>query len=264
MALIQVDFYSKALSKITGFTMVLPNDTIPEMIVNNEHYQRPMKTLFLLHGYSGSNKDWILGSSVQEMALKYNMAVIMPSGDNSFYLDGKGTGKAYGQYVGEELVEYVRKTFGLSVKKEDTFIGGYSMGGFGAIHTGLAYPETFGKIIALSSALIIHNIKNIEEDFKDFIADFYYYTSVFGDLHKLEASQNNPEVLIRKRKEEGQVIPLIYMACGTEDFLIENNRAFHNFLKEEDIDVHYVEGPGVHDWNFWNTYLEPGIQWLFK
>lgn len=265
MALIQAEYYSKSLSKVTGFNMVFPNDIydiFPQITEENENYKRQMKTLYLLHGYSGSNKDWLLGSSVQELAVKYNLAVVMPSGDNSFYLDGKGTGKAYGQYVGKELVKYVRKTFGLSEKKEDTFIGGLSMGGFGAIHTGIVYPDTFGKIIALSSALIIHNIKNMKEDFKDSIADYYYYHSVFGDLKKLDTSPNNPEYLIHQLKEERRQVPPIYMACGTEDFLIENNRDFYNFLKKDNINVYYEEAAGVHDWNFWNRYLEPGIQWM--
>lgn len=262
MGLIQVDFYSKALAKVTNFQMILPNDVPPEMMIGNENYNRNRKVLFLLHGYSGTSRDWLLGSLVQEMAAKYNIAMVMPSGDNSFYLDGQGSGRAYGQFVGQELVEYVRKTFGLTDKKEDTFIAGYSMGGFGAIHTGLAYSNTFGKIAALSSALIIHNIANQKEDFKDVIADYYYYSLMFGNLSRLEQSDNNPEILIRRLKEEKQEIPPIYMACGTEDFLIRENREFHEFLQKENVPVQYIESPGFHNWDFWNQYLEPAIQWM--
>lgn len=262
MAILQVDVFSKALEKSTSFHMVLPND-VPEMMTKgNKNYNRKMKTLFLLHGYSGASKDWLLGSLAQELAVKYNIAIVMPTGDNSFYLDGQGKGRAYCRYVGQELVDYVRNTFNLSMDKEDTFIGGLSMGGFGAIHTGLYYPETFGKIVAFSSALIIHNIKNKAEDFEDAIADYVYYTSVFGDLNKLETSVNNPEYLIHVLKKEKKTIPDIYMACGTEDFLIEENRAFHKFLQEEEVDVEYIESPGIHNWDFWNYYLEPSIKWL--
>jgi len=264
MAVFQADIYSKSLAKSTCFHMVLPNDVPPMMTEGNENYNRKMKTLFLLHGYSGSSKDWLLGSSVQELATKYNIAVIMPSGDNSFYLDGKGTGRAYGTYVGQELVDYVRKTFNLATDRDDTFIGGLSMGGFGAIRTGLYYNETFSKVVGLSSALIIHNVKNKKEGFKDAIADYDYYTLVFGNLEQLENSVNNPEYLIKKLKEENKPIPKIYMACGTEDFLIEENRAFFRFLKDEKIDVEYIESPGVHNWDFWNAYLEPSIKWLLS
>lgn len=264
MAIIQNDFFSRSLARVTGFYMVLPNDMIPEMVGENEHYKRATKTLYLLHGYSGNNRDWLLGSLVQQLSAKYNLAIVMPSGDNSFYLDGKGTGKAYCQYTGKELVEYVRKTYGLSDQREDTLVGGLSMGGFGAIHTGLYFPDTFSKVIALSSALIIHNIENMQEDTKDGVADYDYYTSVFGELSKLGDSVNNPEYLVRALKQEGKSMPSIYMACGSEDFLIEPNRAFHKFLQEEQVDVTYTESPGVHDWSFWNQYLEPGIEWALS
>lgn len=264
MAVLQVDYYSQALEKSTCFHMVLPNDLTPLMLEGNENYNRPMKTLFLLHGYSGASKDWLMGSSVHELAAKYNFAVVMPSGDNSFYLDGKGTGRAYCRFVGEEIVEYVRKTFNLAIDKEDTFIGGLSMGGFGAVHTGLYYPDTFGKIVALSSAFITNTIKNQTEGYKDDIADYDYYTYIFGDLSKLEESVNNPEYLVKKLKKEGKTLPDLYMACGTEDFLIEENRAFYKFLKDEMVDVEYIESTGEHTWDFWNYYLEPSIKWLLS
>lgn len=264
MALFQMDFYSKVLSKVTNVNVIIPNDAHPEMLAGNPAHQRGMKTLYLYHGYSASNKEWFMESSVQEMALKYNLAIVMPSGDNSFYLDRKGTGRAYCQYVGKELVDYTRKTFGLSDKKEDTFVGGLSMGGFGALHTGLSFPQTFHKIIALSSALIIHSIEHMKEGEGDLIADYDYYSTVFGDLDQLETSINNPEYLVKRLKEEGQAIPPIFMACGTEDFLIEQNRAFHRFLEQEKADVQYTESPGIHNWKFWNSYLEPAIQWMLK
>ena len=143
MALIQVDYFSNALARSTCFQLVLPNDSPSFVTDGNDNYKRKMKTLFLLHGYSGSSKDWLYGSSAQELAGKYNMAIVMPTGENSFYLDGKGTGKAYCSLVGQELVDYLRNTFNIAMDKEDTYIGGLSMGGFGAIHTGLYYPETF-------------------------------------------------------------------------------------------------------------------------
>lgn len=262
MALFQIDYFSKSLAGVTNFNLILPNDAFPDMVKDNEYYKRKAKTLFLLHGYSGGSKDWLTGSLISELAMKYNLAVVMPYCGNSFYLDGKGTGKAYCQYVGKELVEYVNKTFGIADKKEDTFIGGLSMGGFGAIHTGVVFPKTFGKVFALSAALIVHNIEHMKEDFSDGFADYYYYSSVFGDLEKLAESPNNPEYLIRKLKENGEEVPPIYQACGSEDFLIEPNRAFHKFLTDQKVNTTYIESHGVHNWDFWNEYLEPAIKWL--
>ena len=264
MALIQVNFYSTSLMRNVTYHMILPNDLPADMKKGNVHYDREMKTLYLLHGYSGSTMDWLLGSLAQEVAGKYNLAIVMPSGENSFYLDGKGTGRAYGRFVGEEIVSYTNRVFGLSSKREDTLIGGLSMGGFGAIHTGLKYHDTFGSIIGLSSALIVNSIMNKEEGYSNEIADYDYYVSVFGDLSKLENSENNPEYLVKKLVKEGKQIPAIFMACGTEDFLIEENREFYRFLKENNVEVTYKESPGVHNWDFWNEYLEPSIKWALE
>lgn len=90
MALLQVNTFSQALSRIITFHIILPNDAPPEMLAGNSNYDRPMKTLYLLHGFSGSTQDWLTGSLIQELALKYNLAVVMPAGENSFYLNGKG------------------------------------------------------------------------------------------------------------------------------------------------------------------------------
>lgn len=264
MAFLEINFYSNALSRITSFHMVLPNDLPDVMKAGNVHYEREMKTLYLLHGFSGYNKDWMLGSLAQDLAVKYNLAIVTPSGENSFYLDQKGTGRAYGKYVGEEIVSYVRKTFGLSDKKEDTFIGGLSMGGFGAIHTGLMYPETFGGMFGLSSAMIVNKIKGKQEGYQDEVADYDYYKAVFGDLNQLDNSENNPEYLIKRKLEMGEEIPGIYMACGTEDFLLSENREFHKFLDDHKIAHTYKESKGIHDWKFWNEYLEPAIMSMLQ
>lgn len=262
MALFNIQFYSTSLARSTQMLLLLPNDVAPDGQVNNENYQRKMKTLVLLHGYSGSFYDWLTGSRVQELSARYNLAVVMPNGENSFYLDQKGTGHAYGTFVGEELITYLQKTFHIAMCKEDTYIGGLSMGGFGALHTGLLYPEHYSKIFALSSALIMHEVMAMKEGEGNEVADYDYYRTVFGEPGKLENSENNPEYLVKRRKKEGEQIQPVFMACGTEDFLLENNRKFRDFLVAEGVDLTYQESAGIHDWEFWCRYLEPSIQWL--
>ncbi|MDE8718927.1 hypothetical protein PZH37_18300, partial [[Eubacterium] siraeum] len=41
---------------------------------------------------------------------------MIPHGENSFWLDGLSTGHKYCTYVGEELIDYIRNTFGLAQK----------------------------------------------------------------------------------------------------------------------------------------------------
>lgn len=261
MALLHVDYYSMALSGTSDFYAVLPNDVPPMMNGGNPAYERPTKTLVLLHGYSGNSTDWITSSSVRDLSMLYNLAIIMPSGRNSFYLDKEVSGEKYATYVGEELISYCRKNFGLSDKAEDTFIGGLSMGGFGALRTGLKYSDNYSKIIALSSALIIHQLKDMTPGFDNGMANYDYYAATFGDLSTAEERDCNPETIVLDKLNKGEKLPGIFMACGSEDFLIEPNRAFAEFLKTHNVPVEYRESAGIHNWKFWNEYIEPGIKW---
>ena len=95
MALFSVDFYSKSLFRPVNFKLFVPNDVPPEMKMGNTYYERPTKILVLLHGYNGGNLDWALYSNASEISSKYNLAVILPSGENSFYLDSEATGHKY-------------------------------------------------------------------------------------------------------------------------------------------------------------------------
>ena len=260
MADLTVRFFSDALKRDVSFLMEIPNDIRTDYPRNDlKRTDSPMKTLFLLHGYNGAAHNWIPGN----LAEQYNFAIVIPSGENSFWLDGPATGRQFATFVGEELVEYVRKTFHLAMTKEDTYLMGYSMGGFGALHTAFAYPETFGKTAALSSALIHNEVAKMKEGEGNEVANYDYYRMCFGDPAKLAESDNNPEYLLKKQLAAGKKIPEIFMACGTEDFLLEPNRAFHKFLEEQKVEHVYMESKGIHDMKFWQEYAEKFIPMMF-
>jgi len=260
MSNIRVEFFSQSLMRPVAFDMFIPNDLRTDMPKQPDpYYDRKCKTVIVLHGYTGWGKGW---NSMFELAEKYNFALVLPSGENSFYLDSEATAGKYGTFIGVELVEYIRKTFYFCCKKEDTFISGLSMGGFGALHIGLSYPDTFSKILALSSALIVHEISNMKPGEENEVANYYYYRNFFGDLENLIESDKNPETLLTKLIGQGKEIPQIYMACGTEDFLLEENRRFHNFLTANNVHVDYFESSGGHDMEFWNEYFAKGFRWM--
>lgn len=79
----------------------------------------------------------------------------------------------------------------------------------------------------------------------------------------MEESDNNPETLARKLKETGQKIPTIYMSCGTEDFLLENNRELHAYLDSIQVEHTYLESPGAHDMTFWSEYAVKFVEMMF-
>lgn len=263
MANLQGTYFSKMLDRPTHFTVVLSNDAAWG-IENNPHFKRPAKNVYLLHGFSGCDTDWYTNAPLGEIANRFNVNFFMPNGDNNFYLNQPQTGCQYATFAGEEFVEYTRKTFGLSDKREDTFIGGLSMGGFGALHTAFLYPETFGKVIALSSALIQNGLAFMSPDMPNGMANYEYYAWVFGDLKKAAQTDINPEVLVRNLKESGAQIPDVFMACGTEDFLIQPNRDFKAFLDGIGVPATFVTAPGVHDFQFWRTHLVTGLTWALE
>ena len=157
MARIEVEYFSNALVRPITFRVVLPNDPRAEVPgiqkPYNPHIDRPMKTVFNLPGYTGG-AEW--GNEL--LAQQYNTAIISVYGENAFYVNNAAPSGRYADFIGEEIVDYVRKTFGLAMTPEDTYITGISMGGYGALRTALAHPETFGKVTGQSSALIIHGI----------------------------------------------------------------------------------------------------------
>ena len=186
----------------------------------------------------------------------------MPSGDNMFYVDQESSHNYYGELIGKELVEITRKMFPLSDKREDTFIAGLSMGGYGAIRNGLKYHDTFGYIAGLSSAMLIDGLEERTNDTPLFIERRDFAESFFGDLSKVKNSDKDPKWLVTKLLEKQAELPKMYLACGIEDSLVEPNRKFRDWLLSSGVDVTYEEGPGSHEWDFWNRYIKKVIDWL--
>ena len=263
MQVIHVYFQNDSTVMAGEFNLILPEKEAPRFQKDNPHYKRPRKTLVLLHGFSGDCNEWLYHAPVMEYAEKYNLAIVMPSGGLNFYLDCPETGRSYDRFIGKDLIEYLRDTFGLAMTREDTLIGGLSMGGFGALHVGLSHPDVFSRIIALSSAFLIPDLKTMPPQGNG-RANYEYYRATFGDLSVAAESDQNPEVLHRKLKESGAEIPRIFMACGTEDFLYTRNLGLRDTLLKQGADLEYREGPGVHDWHFWVPYLDEGIRWFLE
>lgn len=253
MAYITLEVYSEKLKRQVQMNVLLPADS------KNGKADKPYKTIYLLHGLTMDRNEWLTYSRIREWAEEKKLAVVMPSGENSFYIDSLLPNHEYGAYIGEELVEITRDIFPLSNKRENTFIGGLSMGGFGALRNGLKYHETFGAIIALSSAIHFMETENFEH--------LFHEEYCFGPLEEAKQTDKNPRYIVKqmlKEKAEGKEvhIPEIYMACGTEDNLITANRCFRDFLRENNIPVDYTEENGIHNWDFWNKHFNIALNRL--
>ena len=258
MAIGRMEFHADTIMQHANFSFVLPNDYTPEEQGDSKHYARPPKALILLHGLTGTDTDWLYSGAAQAVSRKYNLAVFMPTTGNSFYLNRGYAGGDFSAFIGEELPAYIRKVFGFCASREDTILGGLSMGGFGALHTAFGYPQTFCGCIALSSALRLYDLAK-DGDHGDGVMPAAMARDIFGGRDTLLTSDKNPEVQYRRLRAAGAPIPRLYLAVGTEDALLPANRQFRNFLESEGADFVYEEGPGAHDWTFWNEYIDRGV-----
>lgn len=238
-----------------GISVFIPEEkgtTLKELYPSDKKY----KTLYLLHGMHGDEHSWLYRSNVVRYAQEKQIALVMPSVQNSFYTDMK-YGMDYFSFLTEELPRFVRSVFPLSVKREDTFIAGLSMGGYGAFKAGLSCPECYAAAASLSGALDITSIaKQASSD-----SQKKQYEAVFGPLWEAEQSPDNLFLLAEKQKDKD--LPKFYFACGTEDTLCyPMNLAMKTCFDRLSIPFTYREGPGIHDWYFWDTYIQKVLDWL--
>jgi S-formylglutathione hydrolase FrmB len=262
MAILSAEFRSQNLKSSTGVTIALPIEDNDNPQMPQYDKSKPFKVLYLLHGFSGNHTSWDRISPLSDYAALYNIMLVCPYGANSFYIDDDVMGAYYEQWVCEELPSLIRRVFPVSDKREDTFIGGLSMGGYGALRLGLKHSEKYGAIIALSSAIIDGQVSEMKEGQDSPMNKYSYYEHVFGHPSAVKGSDRDIKNLAKCLKDSKGSIPLIYDACGTEDMLIENNRDFHNYLLEIGISHTYTEGAGAHDWRYWNFHLEKSLDWL--
>jgi len=259
MAWFQVDFHSACLKRPTQLNIFLPADGMFGAPAEEKLYP----TLYLLHGYMNNNTEWMFGIDIQSLAQRYGICIVMPSGDNSFYVDYPG-GPAYGELVGREIVEFTRRLLPLSPKREDTIIGGLSMGGYGALRNGIKYADTFGHTIALSPAIILERAPNSTNETNAIGSSRAWFESVFGDVNTIFESDANPEKLARDAIENGKATTDLYLTCGWNDMLVERNRKMATALKAIGYPFLYEEGEGSHVMSFWEPRLIRALDRIFQ
>ncbi len=243
MAFLSCDFSSQVLGTDTTISVVLPENT-----------EGKFKTLYLLHGLSDNHSDWMRRTSIERYACEKGIAVIMPDGGRSFYTDMK-YGPKYYTYITEELPEICRRFFNLSDRREDNFIAGLSMGGYGAFKIALKNPDKFVAAASLSGVLDIEKRVKIT----DWNSDMFL---IMGENFDLSQSCENVMYLAKELDKKGGIKPRLYQACGTEDFLYEDNITFKNMIETLRFDYKYEEGPGEHCWVFWDEYIKKAIEFF--
>lgn len=266
MALLQVNLFSNVLLRSVPVAVILPVDRILSQGKIKEE-EKPFKTLYLLHGAWGGYMDWLLGSRIYRWAQEMNLAVVMPSGDNSFFIDHAVSDNKFGEFTGKELVEVTRRMLPLSEKREDTYIAGLSMGGYAAVYLGLKYYDTFSCLAGLSGAFDAEEIIDFTYDAAAFVKDRKDKTFCFGNIESLLKSEINPDIQIKKfcekvREDPSIKLPKIYLGCGLEDAGLQCNRQLRDNLLDNGFDVTYEEEHGNHDWDYWDRNINKILEWL--
>ncbi len=279
MALISVDYFSSALMRTTTLEIVLPFDSAGDAAASDSAVRRdpqngwkshpypsahaPFKTLYLLHGISGNHTDMISESRIRSWAEERGLAVVMPSGYNAFYLDDPDSHNYYSRFVGQELVEVTRKMLPLSTRREDTFIGGISMGAYGALVNGLKNCETFGGVAALSTAMVVGEVEQMVSD-NLFFLNRDFLERIFGDLSSVSGTAKDPVRLAADLVYCDRPRPRVYCSCGNQDPMVEANRQMAEKMRGIGLDVTWQEHEGGHDWDFWNAALPGALDWLTR
>lgn len=257
MILNEVNFMSETLGMLSTMYVLLPQ----RKIASAKGKKKPKyRTLYLLHGHSDDHTAWMRWSSIEKYAEGLNLAVVMPAVHLSFYND-MVYGPAYWQFISEEVPALVRDMFPLSVERKDNFVAGLSMGGYGAFKLALTHPDRFAAAASLSGAVDIREVVRAHGQPQD-TAWLAEMRNIFGDFGKVPGSRHDLFALARK-VSKGNVRPRLYQCCGTEDFLIADNRRFRDAIRKLPLDLTYEEGPGEHNWAYWDKMIQNVLKWIF-
>ncbi len=139
------------------FQSKLINATLPYSVILPPGYRADATTrypvLYLLHGHGGHYTDWLTRTNVADVAAQYRMIIVMPEGNDSWYVDGAtGLNDKYESYILQELMPDVDKRYRTIQSRYGRAIAGLSMGGYGAIKYGVKYPATFVFAASMSGA----------------------------------------------------------------------------------------------------------------
>lgn len=261
MALIQMDFYSYYLGMDTAMTVLLPEKRGPKPVAEPD---RKYPVLYLLHGHGEDNTAWIRKSNIELWIRDHNCIVVMPAAQRSFYTNYR-RGHAYFDFLTKELPVVVGNFFPASNKREDTYIAGCSMGGYGAMKAAMSCPELYGHAASMSGASDPYSsVRRFEGIFtvKDVRENLDH---IFGGEETCAGSEHDLKhlaELLQNKKDIPQ--PQLYLCCGTKDPLWPVYEDLKEYLTQKtslDITYHEMEGMG-HTWEAWDQEIRSILEFF--
>jgi putative tributyrin esterase len=241
---------SKLMAREMPYRVILPTNY--EKAKDNRY-----AVVYLLHGLTGHFNDWTDKTKLAEYASKREFIIVTPEGDNGWYSDSAtAANDKYESYIVQELIPEIDKKFRTISDREHRSIAGLSMGGYGSLKFGLKYPEKFVLIGSFSGALgaASWSDKTLGNAWKPLTDSIM---GVFGAEDSQNRKDNDIYKMVKEiSPEKVKSLPFIYIDCGTEDGLIQQNRDFVAILLEKKIPHEFRQLPGKHDWIFWNSQVE--------
>lgn len=226
---------SQVMRKVLNAYVILPESYYLD--TNKVSYP----VVYLLHGYDGNFANWYERvPALRDYASQFDFIIVTPEGGaGSWYIDSPlDTTSQFESYIGLEVPQYIDNNFRSLRHAANRAIGGLSMGGHGALRMGLLHPDWFGACGSLSGVL------NLEP-----------YPGRWEIERHLGSLADSAELWRRysviNLVQENLRPPAIYIDCGLQDFLLEDNRGVHYRLEDEGIPHVYVERPGGHSWDYW-------------
>jgi len=205
--------------------------------------------LYLLHGFSDDASGWTavgqahvifdnliarkqMQPMVVAMTLGYGAPEIVTRGPRGPNLRMKNM-EGYRDALLREVIPAIARDYRVDTTRDRRAIAGLSMGGAETLFVGLNAIDQFAWIGAFSSG-------------------------------GLGTAAELPHVFPKLTAVEGNRLRLLWVACGTDDGLIEANRQVHAFLNERGVKHEFVETPGAHTWMVWRRYLAEFAPRLFQ
>ncbi|HYX40119.1 MAG TPA: alpha/beta hydrolase family protein, partial [Pyrinomonadaceae bacterium] len=247
-----VNFESKLVGQALPYHVVLPpNYDAPAA--------RAMRypVLYLLHGLAGSHDDWVSNRAhLAQHAAQYHIIIVTPEGHDGWYTDSAtAPNEKYESYIVQELIPDVERRYRTLTTREARAIAGLSMGGYGALKFAVKYPERFVFAASMSGALGAPVWDLNDKEMIDFVKPSL--ARVYGAMdNPVRAANDIFKLYDALPPERIAQLPFIYLDCGTEDFLIDSNRAFDALLLKHKIPHEFRELPGKHEWPYWDQQVQ--------
>lgn len=262
MTLCTCNFFSKTLQNHVTVNVLIPslpdNDCLRAAYDEIYPAGRQLQTLYLLHGALDDYSCWLRHTNIERYAEEKGIAVVMPSGQNGFYTNAK-YGLNYFDFITQELPRFVQGTFHLSPRREDNFIAGPSMGGYGASKCALTCPDRYAAFADLSGAV---DPGELEPRMVAMGFDFFRYDLVFGGSDKVAGSEHDLYLLARRLKDAPEK-PRAWVFCGLEDVTnYDMNRRLYETLEAAGCEAVFCDGHGGHDWAYWDGCIRQFLQAL--